>query len=314
MTSIVRSMFAGAMLAAAALAAPAHAEGERIVFISFAPDSDTWWNVIKNALSETGAEMNVETEYRNPPTGDLGDMVRIIEQSVAAGVDGMVVALADYDTLKGPVEAAIANGIPVITANSGSPEQSEDLGALMHVGQAEYDAGFAAGERAKEAGATSFLCVNHYIQNPSSVERCQGFADGLGVELGSQMIDSGIDPSEIKGKVMAYLTANPNTDAIIALGPNSAAPTVDALDEMGLAGAIHFGSFDLSPEISAGIKDGTIAYAIDQQPYLQGAVPVFVLANYIRYGVAPANSIKSGPSFVTKDNIEQVEALAGEYR
>ena len=199
--------------------------------------------------------------------------------------------------------------------NSGTEEQSKKLGAMMHVGQPEYTAGKLAGERAKtESGAESFLCVNHYITNPASVERCQGFADGLGVELGDQMIDSGMDPSEVKSKVSAYLNAHPDTGAILTLGPNSAEPTLAALDEMGKAGQIYFGTFDLSTAIADAIKAGTINFAIDQQPYLQGYLPVVLLTNYARYGVMPSNSINSGPGFTTKDNIELVEKYAGQYR
>lgn len=292
----------------------ASAEGERIVFVSHAPDSDTWWNTIKNAIGVASEQMGVEVEYRNPPTGDLADMARIIEQAAATSPDGIVTSIADFDVLRGPVSSAVDRGVPVITINSGTQEQSKELGALLHIGQPEYDAGFGAGERAKAAGVTKFLCVNHYITNPASVERCQGFADALGVELGNQMIDSGIDPAEIKNKVLAHLRANPDTDGILALGPNSAEPTIEALQENGMAGAIFFGTFDLSPGISAGIKEGVINFAIDQQPFLQGYLPIVLLANYARYGVIPANSINSGPGFVTADNIEQVEQLAGEYR
>lgn len=313
MMNLLKSLAVGALLAASTLSV-ASAKNERIVFISHSPDSDTWWNVVKNALKETGAEMGVQTQYENPPTGDLADMIRLIQQATAAHVDGIIVSLADYKTLKGPLESAISSGIPVVTSNSGTPEESKELGALIHVGQSEHEAGVAAGERAKKAGAKSFLCVNHYIQNASSVDRCQGFAEGMGVKLGDQMIDSGVDPGEVKNKVMAYLKVHPETGVIITLGPNSAAPTVAAVKEMGLAGKIPFGTFDLSPEITAAIKDGTIQYAIDQQPYLQGSIPVVVLASYIRYGVVPANSVKSGPSFVTKENVAKVEALAGQYR
>lgn len=303
-----------AALAVTAFAAPAHAEGERFVWVSHGPDSDSWFNVIKNAINVTDEQMGTTTEYRNPPTGDLADMARIVQQSVAAGVDGIIVTIADYDVLQGPIRDAIASGIPVVTVNSGTIEQSENLGALLHVGQPEYEAGLGAGQRAAEQGVTSFLCVNHYITNPQSVERCRGFADALGVELGEQMIDSGIDPSEVENKVKAYLTANPDTEAVLTLGPNSAAPTVRAVEELGLDGAIYFGTFDLSPEISAAIKSGTIDFAIDQQPFLQGSVPIQVLAAYTRYGVAPANSVFTGPGFVTTENIELVESLAGEYR
>ena len=108
----------------------------------------------------------------------------------------------------------------------------------MYVGQPEYDAGFAAGLRAKGDGVGSFLCVNHYIVQPSSQERCQGFADGLGIELGTQMIDAGQDPAEIKNRVLAYLSANPDTDAVLTLGPTSADPTILALEEAGLFRAV----------------------------------------------------------------------------
>jgi simple sugar transport system substrate-binding protein len=314
MKKILQALAMGALLATTAFAGAAQAENEKFVWISHGPDSDSWFNVIKNAIKITNEQMGVQTEYRNPPTGDLADMARIVQQSSAAGVDGIIVTIADYDVLEGPIKDAIAKGIPVVTVNSGTVEQSEKLGALLHVGQPEYEAGLGAGKRAKEAGIKSFLCVNHFITNPVSVERCRGFADGIGVELGNQMIDSGMDPSEIQNKVKAYLTANPDTGAILSLGPNSAEPSIRAVKDMGLDGSIYFGTFDLSAEISAGIKDGTVNFAIDQQPFLQGSIPVQVLTNYVRYGVAPANSIFTGPGFVTKDNIEMVEKLAGQFR
>ncbi|MDJ0829902.1 MAG: sugar ABC transporter substrate-binding protein [Desulfobacterales bacterium] len=290
------------------------AAGERFVLVSHAPDSDSWWNTIKNAIKVAGEQMEVTVEYRNPPTGDLADMARIIEQAVASSPNGLIVTIADYDVLEGPIKKAVKKGIPVITINSGTHEQSAKLGALLHVGQPEYAAGKGAGMRAKAQGVKKFLCVNHYITNPASVERCQGYADGIGVKLGKQMIDSGIDPGEIKNKVIAYLRANKDTQGIITLGPNSAHPTIAALETMKLKGKLYFGTFDLSGEIAAAIKDDTIAFAIDQQPYLQGYLPVVILTNLSRYGVVPGNNINSGPGFVTKANIEMVEKLAGEYR
>ncbi|QKV18509.1 sugar ABC transporter substrate-binding protein [Oricola thermophila] len=303
-----------AVAMAAQFVMPAQADGERFVLVSHAPDSDSWWNTIKNAIAVAGEQMNVEVEYRNPPTGDLADMARIIEQATASNPDGIIATIADYDVLSGPLSNAVAKGIPVITINSGTEEQSKAIGALMHVGQPEFAAGKGAGEKAKAAGVTKFLCVNHYITNPASVERCQGYAEALGVELGDQMIDSGQDPAEIKSKVMAYLQTNPDTNGILTLGPTSAHPTLAALDEMGKAGTIHFGTFDLSSEIAEAIKSDVIAFAIDQQPYLQGYLPVVILTNLARYGVVPGNSINSGPGFVTKANIALVEKYAGEYR
>ena len=293
---------------------PSYADGERFVLVSHAPDSDSWWNTIKNAITLAGEQMGVTVEYRNPPTGDLADMARIIEQAAASNPNGIIATIADFDVLSGPLSDAVARGIPVITINSGTQEQSKEIGALLHVGQPEYDAGFGAGERAKAAGVTSFLCVNHYITNPASVERCQGFADALGVELGSQMIDAGQDPGEILSKVQAYLQTNPDTNGILTLGPTSAEPTIAALDAAGKSGAIFFGTFDLSEQIANAIKADVIDFAIDQQPFLQGYLPVVFLTNLSRFGVIPGNSVNSGPGFVTKDNIALVEEYAGTYR
>jgi simple sugar transport system substrate-binding protein len=212
----------------------------------------------------------------------------------------------------------------------------------MHVGQPEYDAGKAAGERAKAAGASSFLCVNHYATNPASFERCKGFADALGVDYKSSTLDSGDDPTTVESKVSAYLRKNPSTAAVLTLGPSSAHPTLKAIAKLGLKGKIFMTTFDLSPEISAAIKDGTVAFAIDQQPYLQGYIPVAVLAimkqqntqdlakvmaalkdspkakaRFEAYGLAVvygARHISSGPGFVTKDSIGTVEKFAGQYR
>ncbi|MEL6872874.1 MAG: sugar ABC transporter substrate-binding protein, partial [Pseudomonadota bacterium] len=261
-----------------------------------------------------GKQVGAKVEYRNPPTGDLADMARIIEQTAASNPDGIITTLSDYDVLKGPIQNAVAKGIPVIIINSGTPEQASEVGALMYVGQPEYDAGLAAGKRAKKDGISSFLCVNHYISSPSSTERCQGFADGLGVKLGNQMIDSGQDPAEIKNKVLAFLKANPKTEAILTLGPTSADPTLAALEENGKAGQIYFGTFDLGDKIVKGLKAGVIKWGIDQQPFLQAYLPVIVLANYKRFGVLPGNNINSGPGFVTKDGLAKVEQFAGEFR
>lgn len=320
-----------------------HAAGEKFVMVSHAPDSDSWWNTIKNAIKQAGEDFNVTVDYRNPPNGDLADMARLIEQSAARNYDGLIADIADFSVLQKPLGTVVAKKILLVTINSGTLAQSEQLKAIMHVGQPEYDAGLGAGKRAKEAGIKSFVCVNHYAMNASSFERCRGFADALGVDFKSSTLDTnGVDPGVIESKVSAYLRSNPKTQAVLALGPDSAPPAMRAVEKMGLKGKMYFASFDLSEEIAKGIKDGSIQFAIDQQPYLQGYIPVAVMAimkqqkitdlakvkeilianpkyqaRLAEYGLAPIygpRHISSGPGFVTKDNIAKVEKYAGQYR
>ena len=331
------ALTAGLAATTAARAADAH-----FVLISHAPDSDSWWNTIKNAIKQADEDFNVETDYRNPPNGDIADMARLIEQAAARNYDGVIVTIADYDVLKSSIAKVTEKHIPLVTINSGTEQQSADLGAIMHIGQPEYTAGKAAGEKAKAAGVKSFLCVNHYATNPASFERCRGFADALGVDFKTSTLDAGTDPIGIQSKVSAYLRNHPDTGGVLALGPLSAAPTIKAVQQMGLAGKIWFATFDFDDDIAKAIKDGTIKFAIDQQPYLQGYIAVAVLAivkhdhttdpvkirqilqanpkfqaRLSTYGLAPSygpRNIGSGPGFITKENVDKVIQYAGQYR
>jgi len=337
------TLMAGAMaLPATSIAADGPHANERYVLISHAPDSDSWWNTIKNSIKQAGEDFGVQVDYRNPPNGDLADMARLLEQSAARNYNGVAFDIADYDVLSKPAMRITAKGIPVVTLNSGTDAESKKLGAILHIGQPEYDAGKAAGERAKAAGVKSFVCVNHYATNVASLQRCKGFGDAVGVDYRGSMIDTGVDPTVVASKVSAYLRSHPDTGAVLALGPNSAEPTIQVLERMGKAGKLYFGTFDLSPAIIEAVKKGELNFAIDQQPYLQGYMsvaaaviayedktkdPAAIIAKLKAnpkfqqrlktYGLEPiytADGVRSGPAFVTKDNVSTVEKYAGQYR
>ena len=71
-------------------------------FITHAPDSDVWWNTVKNGITQADQDFNVRTDYRNPPNGDIADMVQLVNQAAARNYDGVVLTIADYDLLKEP--------------------------------------------------------------------------------------------------------------------------------------------------------------------------------------------------------------------
>ncbi|MGY8792032.1 MAG: sugar ABC transporter substrate-binding protein [Alphaproteobacteria bacterium] len=291
-----------------------NAAGEKLVFIYHSGDEDFWWNTIKNTLKQAEKEMGITVDVRNPPTGDSADMARIVEQAAAADYDGMIVTIGDYDALRSAITGAVDTGMPVITVNSGTQEQSESMGALLHIGQPEFEAGRQAGVRASKDGIKDFVCFNHQMGNIPLTDRCAGYAAGLGVELGDRMVDIGGDPIEAKNRVFAYLKSHPDTPSILTLGPNGGNPTLQALEELGLAGEIYYGSFELSAEMIEGLKSGVLQWSIDQQQFFQGYLAANLLTNHIRYGVTVPHHINSGPGFTTKENIGLVENLAGTFR
>jgi len=279
-----------------------------IAVVTHGADTDTFWSVVKNGVNNAKDDMGVNVNYRNPASGDLTEMARLIDSAIAKRPDGLVVSIPDANALGKSIQKAIKLGIPVITINSGAA-YGKKIGTLMHVGQSEYDAGLQAGKKAKSAGAKSFLCVNHEITNLSTEQRCQGFADALGVK--NNMLDVGVDPTEIERKVKPKLK---NVDAVLTVGPTSASPTIKAIEKARLGRHIYFATFDVSKDILYGIETGVIDFAIDQQQYLQGYMPIVVLTQMAKFGVLQSGDINSGPGYITKENISLVEKYAGKYR
>jgi simple sugar transport system substrate-binding protein len=296
------------------LAGAAAQAAERIVFVGHWPESDSFFNVIRNSAQLAATQMGVTVEFRNPPGGDLSQMARLIDQAVASKPSAIISTAPDEKIVDDPLSNAVASGIPVVIVNSGSADIAKKVGALRYIGQAEYEAGKAAGEKAKAASVKSFVCVNHFYQHPVSHQRCQGFADALGVKLGEQDMDSGTDPNDVVTRTAAFLKAHPDTQAILTLGPTGADPMIRWVKDEGAGDKYFFATFDLSQAIVGAMKDGTVKVAVDQQPFIQGYGAVETLTNYVRFGVLQANDIYSGPGLITKDNLAQVLALAGKYR
>ncbi len=300
-------------VATTALTGSAMADGHaaNIIVVTHGSDADGFWGVVRNGVEAAAEDTGASVTYRNPSTGDLNEMASLIESSAAQAPDGLVVSIPDASILGGPISAAAEAGIPVISINSGA-DVSADLGAIMHVGQPEYEAGLGGGQKSASMGGSTGVCFNHEPFNTALLDRCQGFADGLGEDL--NMVEVSTDFNDIKNTVSAYMTSNPGVGAIMGVGPTGCDPIIEAVEELGMAGEVVVGCFDLSPAIVQGIISGTVAYAIDQQQFLQGYMPVVVLHLHHRNGTLPGNSINSGPGFVTLANVEQVQALAGVER
>ena len=75
-------------------------------------------------------------------------------------------------------------------------------------------------------------------------------------------------------------------------------------------GKINVATFDLSANFLKAVAAGEAAFAIDQQQFLQGYLPVVFLANYARYGLMPGGDVPSGPNLITKDKAAQVVELS----
>jgi len=287
----------------------AHAE-ERYVMITHTQGTDPFWPVVEKGGKDAAAALGVKFEYNYPPSGDMSDMAKLIEAATATKPDGLIVSLPDAAALGGAIKSAVAAGIPVITINSGL-EHSKEVGALMHIGQPESLAGEAAGKRAKAEGATNALCLNQEAFNTALVSRCEGYFKSLGQKL--NMIDVSNDVAQIKTRTAAALQANPSLNALLAVGPHVCEAAAAAVADVGAK--VHLACFDMTPGVINLIKQGKVAFTIDQQQRLQGYLPVVILHLYnSNAGMLPGADIPSGPGFVDAKNAASVAEQAGVNR
>ena len=300
--------FAKSLLAASALAVATPALAQDIIVVAHGQASDPFWSVVKNGVEAAGNDTGVNVEYRSPETFDMVAMSQLIDAAVNQEPDGLIVSIPDADALGPSIERAVAAGIPVISINSGS-DVSKGLGAALHVGQDEYDAGKAAGEKLAAMGGTNGICVNHEVGNVSLDLRCQGFADGFGGT--TSVFPTTNDPTEIEAKVAAALAADESVDTVMALGASLAGePSVTAAKASGRDVAVA--SFDLSANFLQSVADGDAAFAIDQQQYLQGYLSVNFMANHAKFGLMPGGNVPSGPNLITADKAAQVVELSAQ--
>ena len=284
----------------------------RFVVVSHGQASDPFWSVVENGVTQAKEDMGVEAEYQSPSgdTFDVVAMAQLIDAAVASEPDGIVVSIPDADALGDSIRAAVEAGIPVISMNSGS-DVAEEFGLLTHVGQTEFEAGLGAGQRMGEAGVTNALCVNQEVGNAALEERCNGFTEGLGESGGTvEVLEITIaDPAEAQARIEAALSADDTIDGMLTLGPTGAAPALEALAAAG--SDVPLATFDLSPDVLEAIAAGDMLFAIDQQQYLQGYLPIVLLTlNATNLNTIANDVLQTGPGFVTQETAERVIELS----
>lgn len=308
---------AGMMLATSVIATGAIAQDSDaidIIMITHGAASDSFWAPIKKGGEDAAAAVGATFSYQAPAGGaDMVAMTDLIRAAISQEPDGLIVTVPDVAALGSVIHEASDAGIPVITINSGTGT-TDQTGAMFFVGEDLFDAGRISGETLREMGSTQAACLNVQPGNVALDAICAGLNEGFGSE--AQVVPFGFDPSEVAARTRALLEANPDLDALLSMSTTNAPVIADVIEEMGLAGQVRHSTFNLSTEVLEDIAAGRIDFTIDQQPYLQGYLPVIALALKARHGIEFfTDHIGSGPIVVDQSNAAQVlDAVAAGYR
>jgi len=273
-------------------------------------DTGQFWSVFKKGVDQAAKDLKsrgvtVTQVYAN---NDVAKQVAGINAAIAAGAKVIATSVPDASALKDPLTTASQKGIEIITVNSG-------LGAFdnlptyeVHVGQTETVAGQGAGKQFKAAGAKKVLIVIHEASNSGLVQRAAGVKSVLGGSA-VKIITIPNAKSDIPGtkaKVQAAFKADKSLDGFLGLDPDVTIPVLDVLPK-----GTKAGTFDVGGAIKE-IQKGRLLFAIDQQQYLQGYLPVVFAMLYVTNlnTVGNGQPVLTGPGIINKANASRVASLA----
>ncbi|WP_455431495.1 sugar ABC transporter substrate-binding protein [Streptomyces celluloflavus] len=257
---------------------------------------DSFWDIVQNGAKQAAAKDNIKFVYANDE--EAARQSQLVQSYIDAKVDGLIVTLAKPDAMKDVVAKAEKAGIPVITVNSGSAE-SKAFGALSHIGQDETVAGEAVGEELNRRGRKKALCVLHEQGNVGHEQRCDGAKKSFKGELQKLYVE-GTNMPDVQSSIESKLQADSAIDSVVTLGAPFAPTAVKAKEQAGSKAEID--TFDLNAQVAAGLQDGSLGFAVDQQPYLQGyqAVDLLWLYKYNSDVLGGGKPVLTGPQVITK--------------
>ncbi|GAA0307929.1 substrate-binding domain-containing protein [Kineococcus aurantiacus] len=280
----------------------------KITLVTHASAGDTFWDIVRKGAEAAAKKDNIELQYVN--NDNASQQATLIQNAVDAKVDGIAVTMPNV----GPLTSAIANAqaakIPVIGLNAGYNDWKEQK-LIGYFGQDESIAGQAGGQRLAQEGAKKVLCVIQTQGQSQLEDRCKAITTGLG-SAGSveNIYVNGTDAAATQSTITAKLQQDQSIDHVITLGAPIALIAVDSIKEAGSSAKLA--TFDTNGELVAAVKDGSVEWAIDQQPYLQGYEAVDSLWLYLTNAntIGGGEAVLTGPAFIDSSNIDAVSEYA----
>jgi simple sugar transport system substrate-binding protein len=301
---------AGATLLGTPVAAAATRRAEASLKLAVVThgSGDVFWNVVKKGVRKAASDLGISVSY-SESFNDPQKQAQLIDTAVAKKPKGIAVSAPNPSALKDALKRATKAKIPIITLNSGV-DQFKALGAITHVGQTETIAGEAAGSKLSGTGAKHLLVIIHEQGNAGLEQRFNGAKSKFKKKVTRLQVKGVSDVAASTNQIRTKLQADKSIDAILALNPQMGTAARDAAKGVGSKAKI--GTFDLSSDVIKAIQKGQMLFAVDQQQYEQGYLPVvfLYLFNINLNTVGGGKPVLTGPGFVDKSNAAKVAALA----
>ncbi|MFF7970338.1 substrate-binding domain-containing protein [Streptomyces sp. NPDC007905] len=278
-----------------------------VALVTHQAQGDTFWDIVRKGAEAAAAKDNIKLIYSSDP--NAGTQANLVQNAVDQKVDGIAITLAKPDAMRDVVSKAHAAKIPVVGLNSGVSDWKK-LGLLQFFGQDETVAGEAFGKKLNEVGAKKAVCVIQEQGNIGLTQRCDGVKKTFSGTTETLYVN-GTDMPSVKSTITAKLKQDKSIDYVATLGAPFALTATQAVGDAGSKAKVA--TFDLNSQLTSAIQKGTIQFAVDQQPYLQGYLAIdslWLYKNNGNYSGGGEQPVLTGPAFVDKSNVDQVAQFA----
>jgi simple sugar transport system substrate-binding protein len=276
-------------------------ESYTIAMVTHEAPGDTFWDKIRNGAEAAAKNHNITLKYSNDP--DAGQQATLIQNAVSSKVDGLAVTMPNPDAIGPAAQKAVSAGIPVVAFNAGG-DTYKDYGILMYFGSNEDLAGQSVGTKITQDNPGKTICV---IQEQGQVQletRCAGVAK---TDPSSEVLYvNGRDLPSVQQTIGAKLQEDPTIANVVTLGADIALASQKAIADAGSKAQVA--TFDLNADVAQQIKDGGIAFTVDQQPYVQGYLAVTSLWLNLTNGndIGGGGPVLTGPSIFDSSKIDKI--------
>jgi simple sugar transport system substrate-binding protein len=249
--------------------------------------------------------LGCEYQWTGSENSNVAQMVTAVNTAVTSGADGIAIALIDLHAFNAPVEAALKAGIPVVAYNADAPGNAR----LAYIGQDLKLAGEEMGKRIVAAVGSGE--VGLFIATPGSANlqpRIEGVEKAIkdsGKPITAHSVATGAAVAQEQPAIEAWYQSHTSAKGMYAVDGGSTESLAKVMQKLGLVSkGVHAGGFDLTEQTQKLLKEGNIEFTIDQQPYLQGFMPVLELFLWQVSGslTGPAE-VDTGLKFLNKETV-----------
>src|SRR5918998_755613 len=259
-------------------------------------------------IEDAEALLGTTSQWTGSEASVVREMVGAMDSAISGDADGIAVAIVDPEAFNDPIQRALDKDIPVIAYNANGAQGKENP-ALAYVGQDLFQSGVEMGKRivdiVGEGLVALFIATPGQLNIQPRIDGAKQAIEDSGANIEIQQVTTGAEITEERSRIEAWYNGHKDVAGMFAVDAGSTQGVAQVMEKFGLHDkGVKAGGYDLLPETLKLMKAGHIDFTIDQQPYLQGFLPVMQLYLYnISGGVTGPAETNTGLIFVTPSTV-----------